>query len=144
MVKPTGPVDCNIAVPPIELDGGANRATGRGLAEAEEAVEDGAVLADVEALEVASVDGVGEGLGGDGGEEVDVVIGVEFSDVLGCGGERAADFHAAVEAVVYDQVVRHTDSVGLHRVALAVVVIADGGLVEVAHSTLRSVRARRQ
>lgn len=144
MVETAGPIDGDIAVGPVQLDGGADRAAGGGLAEAEEAVEDGAVLADVEALEVAGVDGVGEGFGGDGGEEVDVVVGVELSDVGGGGGEGAVDLHAAVEAVVDDQVVGHADAVGLHGVALAVVVVADGGLVEVAHAPLRCVGARRQ
>lgn len=144
VVEAAGPIEGNIGVGAIELDGGANGAAGGGLAEAEEAVEDGAVLADVEALEVAGEGDLGEGLGGDVGEEVDVVLGVEAADVHGGGREGAVDLHAAVEAVVHDQVVRHSDSVRLHGVPLPVVVVPDRRLVEVAHPPLPPVRPRRQ
>lgn len=55
-----------------------------------------------------------------------------------------ADLQEAVEAVVDDEVMGHSDSMGLHGVALLVVVVADGRLVEVAHPPLRSVRRRWQ
>lgn len=102
VVETAGPVEGDIGVLAVELDGGADGAAGGGLAEAEEAVEDGAVLADVEALEVAGVGGLGEGLGADGGEEVDIVVGVEAADVVGAGGEGAVDLHPTMEAVVDD------------------------------------------
>lgn len=102
VVEAAGPVEGDIGVLSVELDGGADGAAGGGLAEAEEAVEDGAVLADVEALEVAGVGGLGEGLGADGGEEVDIVVGVEAADVVGAGGEGAVDLHPTMEAVVDD------------------------------------------
>lgn len=38
----------------------------------------------------------------DGGEEVDVVVGVEAADVVWAGGEGAIDLHTAVEGVVDD------------------------------------------
>lgn len=139
MVQSAGPIDGDISVSTVELDSGADGAAGGDLAEVEEAVEDGAVLADVEALEVAGEGEVGESVGGDGGEEVDVVAGVEAADVAGGGEEGAVDLHAAVEGVVDDEVVGHADTVGLHWVALAVVVIADGGFVEVGHPTLHCV-----
>lgn len=53
VVKATGPIKGNICVAAVELDGGADGATGGRLAEAKEAVEDWAVLADVKALSVA-------------------------------------------------------------------------------------------
>lgn len=139
MMEAAGPIDGDVGVSAVEFDGGAKGATGGGLAEGEEAVEDGAVLADVEALEVTREGGIGEGLGGDGGEEVDVVVGVEAADVGGGGREGTVDLHAAVEGVVDDEVVRHADSVRLHWVPLTVVVIADRGLVEVRHSSLLGV-----
>ena len=102
VMEPTGPVDSDVGVLAIELNGGADWAAGGGLAETEEAVKYGAVLADVEALEVTGVDGIGEGLGGDGGEEADVVVGVEAADVDGAGGKGAVDLHPTVEAVMDD------------------------------------------
>ncbi|GER56787.1 protein kinase superfamily protein [Striga asiatica] len=80
-----------------------------------------AIRADIEPLQVARVRLVVERLGGYGREEVDVVRRVEEAYVLGIGGERAAYVHAPVEGVADDQIVRHTDTVRLHRVALAVV-----------------------
>ena len=144
MVESTGPIDGDVGVLAVELDGGADGAAGRSLAEAEQAVEDGAVLADVEALEVAGEGRLGEGVGADGGEEVDVVVGVEAADVVGGGGEGAVDLHAAVEGVVHDEVVGHTDAVGLHGVPLTVVVVADARLVEVCHPPLLPVGSTRQ
>lgn len=144
VVEAAGPIDGDVGVGAVELDGGADGAAGGGLAEGEEAVEDGAVLADVEALEVAGEGGVGEGGGGDGGEEVDVVGGVEEADVGGGGEEGPADLHPTVEAVVDDQVVGHPDPVGLHRMPLPVVVISDRRLVEVAHAPLLRVRPHRR
>lgn len=141
VVQAAGPINGDIGVAAVEADGGADGAAGGGAAEVEEAVEDGAILADVEALELAEV-GVGilgEDLRRDGGEEVDVVVGVEAADVGGGGREGTVDLHAAVEGVVDDEVVRHADSVRLHWVPLTVVVIADGGLVEVGHSSLLGV-----
>lgn len=66
---------------------------------------------------------------------------MEAADILGTGGEGTADFHASVERVVDDQVMGHTDAMGLHRVALPVVVVADGGLIEVGHPPLPRVWA---
>lgn len=79
---------------------------------------------------------------GNGGEEVDIVVRMEAANVGCFGGERTADFHTTVERVVDYEVVRHTDAVGLHGVALAVVVIADCGFVEVGHSSLFCVCCR--
>lgn len=46
--------------------------------------------------------------------------------------ETGAEYvHFFVEAVVYDEVVGHADAVGFHGVALAVVVVAYFGIVEV-------------
>ena len=45
----------------------------------------------------------------------------------GCGWLAThVDFHLLVEPVIQQQVVRHSDAVRLHRVALAVVVISCG------------------
>lgn len=125
VVQAAGPVDGDVGVLAIEFDGGADGSAGGGLAEGEEAVEDRAVLADVEALEMAGVGVIVEGLRGDGGQEVNVVVGVEEADVVGGCREGPVDLHAPVEGIVHDQVVCHPDSVGLHRVSLPVVVVSD-------------------
>ena len=49
MVEAAGPVDCDV-VAVVELDGPADGGACVGLAEAVEAIKDGAVLADVEAV----------------------------------------------------------------------------------------------
>lgn len=51
---------------------------------------------------MAGVGGLSEGLGADGGEEVDVVVGVEAADVVGACGEGAVDLHPTMESVVDD------------------------------------------
>ncbi|TVU03887.1 hypothetical protein EJB05_50560, partial [Eragrostis curvula] len=142
VVEPTGPVDGDIGIPAVELDGGADASPRGGLAEGEEPVEDGAVLADVEALDGALVEG--PRVAGGGGEEGDVVVGVEAADVGLGGGVGAGEFEEAVEAVVDHQRVRHADAVGLHRVPLPVVVVSDRRLVEVAHAAAVPVLAARR
>lgn len=81
-----------------------------------------------------------EGLRGDGGEEGDVLGGVEGGDGGGRGGEGAGDLHTGVETVVDHQIVGHADTVGLHRVPLPVVVVADCGVVEVRYAAFAAVR----
>lgn len=134
MVQPTSPIKGNIGIAAIELDSGTNGAASGGLTEPKETMKDRAVLADIEALELAREDDLAEGLGANRGEKIDVVLRVESANVQRGGGERAVDLHPTVETVVDDEIVGHADSVGFHRVALAVVVVADRGFVEVAHS----------
>lgn len=137
VVEAAGPVDGDV-VAVVELDGAAYGAAGVGLAEGVETVEDGAVLADVEALEGADL--VLLGLRGDGAEEGNVVVGVEAAEVAIAGGVGLVDLHVAEEAVVCEEGVRHPDPVRLHRVALPVVVVPDLRVVEVAHLPIRRVR----
>lgn len=139
VVEAAGPIDGDVSVTAVEFDGGADGPSSGSLAEVEEAVEDRAVLADVEAFELAREGDVRKGLGGDGREEVDVVVGVKAANVGGGGRERAVNLHAAVEGVVDDKIVRHADAVRLHWVALAVVVIADSWFVKVRDSSLFGV-----
>ena len=68
-------------------------------------------------------------LRGDWGDEVNVLIGMETADVDGVDGEGMVDFHIAVKGVVNDKIVDYADSMGFHRVALAIVVIANGRFV---------------
>ncbi|TVU07996.1 hypothetical protein EJB05_41378, partial [Eragrostis curvula] len=138
VVESAGPVDGDV-VAVVELDGAANGSPRVGLAEAVEAVEDGAVLADIEALERADL--VLLRLGGDGAEEGDVVVGVEAAEVAVAGRVRPEYLHLVEEAVVGEQRMRHADAVRLHRVPLPVVVVAHLRVVEVADAPLRPIRA---
>jgi hypothetical protein len=138
VVESAGPVDGDIMAM-VELDGAANGAPRVRLAETVETVEDGAVLADVEALERADL--VLLRFGGDGPEEGDVIVGVEAAEVAVAGRVRAEHLHLVEEAVAAEQRVGHADAVRLHRVALPVVVVAHLRVVEVADAALRPVRA---
>ncbi len=55
----------------------------------------------------------------------------------GGGGDvtGAEYFHASVEAVVHDEVVRHTNAMRFHGMALAIVVVSYLGVVEVGNAT---------
>jgi hypothetical protein len=144
VVEAAGPVEGDVGVSTVELDGGADGSAGGGLAETEEAVEDWTVLADIEALEVAREDRVGKGHRRDGGQEVHVIQRVEPPDIGGPRRKRPVDLHPTVEPVVDDEVVGHPDPVGLHRMPLPVVVIPYARLVEVAHSPFLRVWPRWQ
>lgn len=63
MVQPSGPIDSDVGILPVEFDGGADGAAGGGLTEAVQAVENRAVLADIETLEVPRVGVVVESFG---------------------------------------------------------------------------------
>ncbi|BAS98379.1 Os06g0583501, partial [Oryza sativa Japonica Group] len=141
VVEAAGPVDGDV-VAVVELDGAADGSPGVGLAEAVEAVEDGAVLADVEALERPDL--VLLGLRRDGAEEGDVVVGVEAAEVAVARRVGLEHLHLVEEAVVGEQRVGHPDAVRLHRVPLPVVVVPHLRVVEVAHPPLGPVGPRRR
>lgn len=141
VVEPTGPVDGDI-VAVIQLHRATDRAAGVSLTKGVKAVKDRAVLANIEALELAEQ--VLLGLGRDAAEKVDVVVGVEAAEVLVPGREGLVDLHVLKKAVVGEKGVGHSDSVGLHRMALPVIVIPDLRVVEVAHFPLHAVGSRRQ
>jgi hypothetical protein len=90
---------------------------------------------------LAGVRVVVERFRGDGGEKVDVIGGMEEADVFRSGRKRAENLHTAMEGVVDDEVMSHTDTVRLHRMALAVVVFSDRRLIEVGNTALFAVGA---
>ena len=69
----------------------------------------------------------------DEAHELDVLVRVERRHVLPRRRVRAHDLELLVDAIRLEQVVRHADAVRLHRVALAVVVVADVRVVVIAH-----------
>ena len=142
MVEPTGPVENDIGVATVELDGSVDEPADEGLTKSKQAIEHGAVLTDVKSLEMARDGVVRECLRGGGGEEFNIVFGVKAVDVGGVGREGAVDLHAVVEGVVDNQVVGHADLVGFHWVTLDVVLVIDARLVEVAHALLLLVESR--
>mmetsp|Transcript_21840 Transcript_21840/g.55418 ORF Transcript_21840/g.55418 Transcript_21840/m.55418 type:complete len:490 (-) Transcript_21840:14-1483(-) len=130
VVQPPRPVDRNVGLLPVQLDRAADRAACRDLEELVHAVEDRAVLAHIEALQLLGV--VGHVVGGDHFEEGGVLLGVEAADLVVLGVHRAIDLHLLVEPIVEQQVVRHPNAVGLHRVPLPIVEVANLGVIEVA------------
>lgn len=74
---------------------------------------------------------IGHVVGSDNLEEIDVIIRVKSCHGRGAEKTRAKDIHFFVQAVVDDKVVCHAYTVGLHGVALTVVVIAHLGVVKV-------------
>ena len=141
-VEPTGPVESDIGVATVELDGSVDEPADEGLTKSKQAIEHGAVLTDVKSLEMARDGVVRECLRGGGGEEFNIVFGVKAVDVGGVGREGAVDLHAMVEGVVDNQVVGHADLVGFHWVTLDVVLVIDARLVEVAHALLLLVESQ--
>jgi hypothetical protein len=86
VVQAAGPVDADVGLLAVEARGAADRARGGDLAELEEAVEDGAVLAHVEALQLAQV--VLHVVRADHAQEVHVVVAVEARQVRVLRGPR--------------------------------------------------------
>ena len=133
VMETAGPVDDDVGTVLVEAAGAADGAGRVQLAELEETVEDRTVLPDVEALQLADV--VLHVVGGDDAEEVDVVVGMEARHGRGRYQPGTEDLHPAVEAVVDDQVVRHADAMRLHGMALAVVIVANLGIVKVRNAS---------
>ena len=123
VVEAARPVDGDVCRLLVELDGRGDRPAGRQLAELVEAVEDGTVLADVEPLHLLVV--LPHVVRPDRPEEPDVVVAVELGHLLLSRLVRSVDLHLPVETIVEQQVVGHPYPVGLHRVALTIVVVAD-------------------
>jgi len=48
---------------------------------------------------------------------------------------RPEYLHTAVKAVVYNQVVGHADTMGLHGVTLSIVVVSNFAVVKIGHAT---------
>ena len=95
----------------------------------------------------------------DGAQEAYVILRVEFNELLvsgwcrplsskrsnehvmitpweGCLERTYINFHFPVETITQQQVVRHAYSVWLHRMTLAVVIVSDVRVVEVADTRL--------
>lgn len=138
MMQATSPINSNISILEVKFGGGADRAACGGLTEAKKAIENRAILVGVADFEAAIV--LAGVVGRNGLEEIDVVVGMEAAEVVVGGWKRSGNGHMTVEVVVLDEGVGHADTVGLHYVGLAVVVVSDIGVVEVCDSTLFSVR----
>ena len=139
MVQATSPIKGNIGITTVKLNSSTNGATSGGLTKPKESIKDRTIFSNIEALKVSREGVFAESLRRNGGEKIYVVIGVEESNIGGCSWERSVDLHTAMEAVVDYEIMSHTDSVWLHWVALAIVVVSDCWLVEVAHAPLRCV-----
>ncbi len=132
VMQPTCPVDRNIAFVPTQPSRTFHTSTGTDRTVLEQAIKDGAVVANVELGLFANkrVDVVR----GDSVEEFDVFVGVKLRHLAFGGGLGAEDLHTFVEAIVHDEGVAHSDTGRFHRVAWSVVVVANVGVEEVAYS----------
>lgn len=126
----------------VKLNRSTNRATSIGLAKGVKTVKDRTVFTDVEPFELADL--ILLSLGRNAAEEGDVVVGVEAAEVTVTCGERFEDLHVLEETVVSEEGVGHADAVWLHGVALAVVVVPNLRVVEVADFPLHAVWSRGQ
>jgi hypothetical protein len=95
VVQAPRPVDDGVRLLVVELDRAAHGPAGVDLAEVEEAVEDGAILGAVEALELPHV--LVLVIGGDEAEELDVLVAVELGHVLGGRERRAEHLHSGID-----------------------------------------------
>mmetsp|Transcript_20578 Transcript_20578/g.48498 ORF Transcript_20578/g.48498 Transcript_20578/m.48498 type:complete len:426 (-) Transcript_20578:122-1399(-) len=133
VVQPPGPVDDDVDRVVVETRRTADRPRGVQLAELEEAVEDRAVLPDVEPLELTDV--ILHVVGRDDLQEVDVIVGVKARH--GRRGDQPwpKDLHLPIQTVVHHEVVGHANPVRFHRVALPVMVVADFGVIKIRNSS---------
>ena len=129
MVKPTTPVNDDICTVFIQARGSTDTPAGIKLAEFKEAIKDGTILAHIEPLELTRI--IRHVVGSDNLEEVDVIIRMESCHGGGAEKARAEDIHFFIQAVVDYEIVRHAYTMGLHGVALTVVVITHLGVVKV-------------
>ena len=138
VVESAGPVDGDVRLSLVQFHGAGHTAAGGELAELVESVKDGAVLADVEALHLSVV--LAHVVGSNVAQEHDVLVGVILGHLLEDGLVGSVDLHLAVESVVEEKIVGHADAMGLHRMSLSVVVIADVTIVVVADPRLAVCR----
>ena len=128
-MEAAGPVYDNVGAVLIESARASDGAGGVELTELEKAVKDGAVFPYVEALQLADV--VLHVVRRDDTKEVNVVVGVESRHRGRAHEARPENLHSSVQPIVHHEIVSHADSMRLHRVTLAIVVIAHLGIVEV-------------
>mmetsp|Transcript_7849 Transcript_7849/g.19970 ORF Transcript_7849/g.19970 Transcript_7849/m.19970 type:complete len:228 (+) Transcript_7849:888-1571(+) len=136
VVQPAGPVDGRVHQAVVQLHAAVNGGASVFAAEVEDALKDGAVLLQVEALQQVEV--VIDVVRGDFAQEVDVVLRMELGDLHRVRSARPKDIQLVVQAVAEYQVVCHAHAVRLHGVVrpvvhlvvVVIVVVADalGGL----------------
>lgn len=142
MMETTSPIDGNIAEAMVELDRATNRAPGIGLAERIKTVEDGAIFTNIEALELTKL--ILLGFRGNAAEKGDIVVGVEAAEITVAGRKGLEDLHMLEETVMSEKGMGHADAVGLHGMTLAIVVIPDLWVVEIANFPLHTIRSGRK
>lgn len=139
MMQPARPINRNIGILSIHLDSSPNTPTSTRLTKLKNPIKNRAIFTNVKPLQAPVISMVDNHVGSNRRQEIDIVVGMETSDVGGGGWEWSDDFHFAMEGVVDDEIVGHADSVGFHWVALAVIVVADCGFVKVCDSAFFAV-----
>lgn len=123
VVKSTGPVDGNIGGLLVQFDGRGHGSAPGELTELVKSIKHGAILAHVEPLHLFVV--LAHVIGSDGAEETNVLVGMKFGHLLLSGLVRPVDFHLPVQSIVQQKIMGHAYPMGLHGMALAIVVIAN-------------------
>mmetsp|Transcript_5354 Transcript_5354/g.15736 ORF Transcript_5354/g.15736 Transcript_5354/m.15736 type:complete len:478 (+) Transcript_5354:47-1480(+) len=146
MVQTPAPIDGNVASPGIQLARAVNGCPRVHAAKLVQAVEDRAVrvLTNIELLHLLSKRLVGAGptakanlveeavgVGSDAAQKVNVLGGVEPGHLLGLCTVGTIDLQLAVETIRQDKVVCQLQTVRLHRVPRAVVVVAHVAIIEI-------------
>mmetsp|Transcript_6128 Transcript_6128/g.20644 ORF Transcript_6128/g.20644 Transcript_6128/m.20644 type:complete len:351 (+) Transcript_6128:838-1890(+) len=134
VVQTASPVDHYLALFLVQLHCAADRTSRVNLAKVEQAIEHRTVLPDVEALELPDV--LVLVVRSDEAQKLDVLVGVKARHVLSRARPRLENLELFVDAVRKQQLVRHAHAVRLHRMPLAVVVVAHIRVVEVRHLLL--------
>jgi len=140
VVQAAGPVDGDLALVVAQLPGGVDGAAGVERAVVVQAVEDGAVVAEVEARDVLALLGVLHVGGGDLAQEVEVVGVVELGHLLVGGRARQVQVHGVVHAVRHDELLGQRQAPGLHGVRRAKVVRLDGRVCVPRHAVALGAR----
>eukprot|EP00965_Chrysotila_dentata_P190594 6173979-Pleurochrysis_carterae.AAC.2 len=129
VVHPTRPVEHNVTAPLIDPRRARDRTSRICLAVLEEPVEDGAVRTEIEPLELG--DAVLHVVLRDVVQESNKVVGMEGGHVRVRRDLWTEDVDVLVEAVVDHQVMRQPYAVRPHRVALAIVEVANLRVVKI-------------
>ncbi len=127
-MQTAAPVDSNIRLLLVQFNCTSNRTSSRELTKLEKAVENRAVLADIETLHLFSI--VVHVVGSDALQEFDIVVTMELRHIIVDSLRRTIHLHLAIKAIVQQEVMGHAYAMGLHWMPLTVVVISDIALKE--------------
>lgn len=140
VMQPTSPVDCNIALLPVQASGALHRSSCADSTELEETVKYRTVITDIIFGLLSHV--TVHVIGGDPSEEVDVLVGMELCHLIDNGRLGPVDLEVLVDIVIHDQAVGKSNAVRFHRVTCDICIVSDIRVVEISHLLLGGVQFR--